>query len=368
MKKVIASIALVTLVLASTTQVAFAAAEESLNIEKAAIKAVENSQPLKTVNQQAEVIQKNYVSVKGQMNQTKYLLPYSNSYSLVKAIILYPLQLKSALEQVNNTQVVVTNAIRMGAYSGYIELLKADYALNTQSELMNSLYEDYKKARLQKEQSMLTDAQLRLAEIAYEQTRYNYLNAQNSKDSAKMALNNMMKEDIAKQYAVLQDNNIKPSAQVRALDDYVQQARTNRAEVLNAQSTLDILEEQYRLGIAEIPTDYEFYKQQQEYEIAKAGNDLELARISVQQNVTDLYAGLESSMKKMEAMSYLADQAEQNYQAAQIRYENSEITFIELNKIKVAKAQADINLKNAELDAWLMQAMMESACGAGFQP
>lgn len=367
MKKVIASIALVTMVLASTTQVAFAS-EASLNIEKAAIKAVENSQPLKTVNQQADVIQKNYVSVKGQMNQSKYLLPYSNSYSLVKAIILYPLQLQSALDQVNNTQVVVTNAIRMGAYSGYIELLKADYALNTQNELMNSLYEDYKKARLQKEQGMITDAQLRLTEITFEQTRYNYLNAQNSKDSASMALNNMMKEDIAKQYAVLQDSNIKPSAQIRALDDYVQQARTNRAEVLNAQSTLDILKEQYRLGIAEIPTDYEFYKQRQEYEIAKAENDLELARIDVQQNITDLYTGLESSMKKMEAMNYLADQAEKNYQAAQIRYENSEITFIELNKVKVAKAQTDINLKNAELDAWLMQAMMESACDAGFQP
>ncbi|AGA70612.1 hypothetical protein Desdi_3218 [Desulfitobacterium dichloroeliminans LMG P-21439] len=368
MKRMLAAILLVTLILASTTHIA-QAAEDTLDIEKAAISSIKNSQILKTNGLRVEQMERNYANTKGQMSRLKGLIPFMpNSFELVKTYVLTPKIFENYLIQLNNGQAVLTNAVRLSAYNEYITLLKADYALQTQSELMNSLYEDFKKARLQQEQGMITESQLRLAEIAYEQIRYNYLSAQNSKDSAYMALNNMMGEDISKQYATLQDYNVIPASEIQPPEEYMEQALANRAEVSNAQSTLDLLEEQYLYGSAEIPTDYEFYKQQQEYEIANAQNNLELARINVQQNIAELYTGLESSMEKMEAMGYLAQQAEQNYQAAQIQYENTMITFIELNDAKMAKAQADINYKNAELDTWVMQVMMDLACGVGFQP
>ncbi|NMA68177.1 MAG: TolC family protein, partial [Desulfitobacterium sp.] len=126
--------------------------------------------------------------------------------------------------------------------------------------------------------------------------------------------------------------------------------------------------EQYRYGLAKVPTDFEFYKKQQEHEIEQLETDLELAKINVQQNVAEIYTGLESSMKVMEAMKYLAQQAEENYEIAQVKYENSLITLVELNNAKIAKVEADINLKNAELDAWLMQTTMNLTCDLGFQP
>ena len=367
MKRILASILLITMMLASTAHMA-QASEDTLDIEKAAIKTIENSQVLETYNKQVDLMRRNYADTEGQMAQLRALLPYFGSYDMVKSIILTPQVLENYLTQLNGNQVVITNAVRLSAYSSYIDLLKADYAVITQEDLMSSLYEDYKKIRLQSEQGMATETELKLAEIAYQQTRYNYLSAQNSKDSAAMTLNNMMGEGIAKKYSILQDYNIIPSAEIQSLEEYTKQALASRVEISTAQSNLELLKEQYRYGLAGIPTDYEFYKQQQEYEIDKAQNDLELASINVQQNIAEVYTGLESSVKKMEAMRYLAEQAESNYQAAQIRHETSQITLVELNNAKIAKVQADINLKDAELDAWLMQITMDLACGAGFQP
>ncbi|MGI1658546.1 MAG: TolC family protein [Desulfitobacterium sp.] len=367
MKKALSFVLMLTLLLASTsTTHAALAAEDSLDIEKAAIQTIQNSQLLKTNSLGIAKLETTYANTKGALRQSLGYIPYVPApFQIVKSYLLTPQMLEANLTQYYNGHAMLTNTVRLSAYRQYADLLKANYAVNIQSELMNSLYEDYKKARIEKEKGIVTEAQLRLAEIAYEQTRYRYLSAQNNKDSAYLALNNSMGEALDRKYATLQDHNIKPSAQIRNPEEYMSQALANRAEVGNAQSNLDLLEEQYRYGQIDKPTDFEFYTVEQEQKIAEAKNNLELARIDVQQNIVELYGYLESSMKAMEAMQYLAQQGEQNYQAAQIRYANDEITFVDLNNVKIAKAQADINYKNAEIDAWLMQTTISLACDAG---
>jgi len=73
-------------------------------------------------------------------------------------------------------------------------------------------------------------------------------------------------------------------------------------------------------------------------------------------------------MKNMEEKKALEEQAELDYRAVEIKYKNSQISLQEFNDAKVAKAQANVNYKNAELDAWLTQTTMDLACGIGYQP
>ncbi|WP_019851353.1 TolC family protein [Desulfitobacterium sp. PCE1] len=365
MKKAVVSILLIGTMLVSTTS-AVQANENKLDIEKVAIKSVENSQFIHSNNRQVKFVKKTYENLGTAVNQAKQGLVFFNSYELVKVVVLTPKAMENMMTQVTNGQAVVSNFVRISAYGEYISLLKADYALNTQADLMNSLYEDYKKARIQREQGLITQYELRLAEIAYEQARYNYLSAQNSRESAIMAINNMMGEDISKKYAVLQDNNITPSSQIKTLAEYTDLALANRVEIINKQNTLDLKKEQFRYDRAGMPTELDV--QQQEYEIENLENELALTRIDVQQNISELYTGVESAMKKLEAMNYLAQQAEENYTAAQTSYENSLISLNDLNNAKIAKAQADINLKDAELDTWLVQTTMGMACNAGYMP
>ena len=295
-------------------------------------------------------------------------MQYQNSYQTVERIILLPMEAENGMALAANGQLVVTNALRLTSYKAYIGLLKANYTLTIQQDLLNGLDADYKTSQLQHTLGMVSQSQLRLSEITYLKSQYRNNSAQKGFNSASMSVNNMMGEAISRQYSTLQDYNITPVAQMKSLNDYVSLALANRADIINVQSTLDTKKKEYDLGKAEIPTDFQFYIQQQEYAIDNAKNDLEFAKINVQIDITNLYKGLGSAMKNMEAMKDLEDQAVLNYQAAEVQYKNSLISLLAFDDAKVAKAQADVNYKNAQLDAWLMQTTMDSACGIGYVP
>ena len=366
MKKVMSVLVVALLLLVSTNTVL--AADDTLDIEKVAIQAIKNSQPVQTYNRQVTEAQKVYADTQAGVNSLKNALQYLNSYQMVEQVILLPMETKNYLTQVTSGQAVMTNAVRLTSYKAYIGLLKANYASNIQQGLMNGLDADYRKSQLEQPLGLISQSQLRLSEIAYLKAQYRYNSAQKGVNSAAMSINKMMGEDITMQYATLQDYNIIPAAQIKSLQDYTNLALAKRANITNAQSTLDTKKKEYDYGKAEIPTDFQFYIQQQEYAIDNAQNDLDLAKLNVQLDITNLYKGLGMAMKNMEAMKDLADQAVLNYQAAETQYKNSQITLQEFDDAKVAKAQADVNYKNAELDAWLTQTTMASACDIGFQP
>ncbi|OLN32128.1 TolC family protein [Desulfosporosinus metallidurans] len=365
MKKIISILMVALMLLVSTNTVM--AADDALDIEKVAIQSLKNSQDVQSVNRQVTLMQKNYADITAAVNGVRNGLRYMNSYQAVEFIILKPMEVQNSLTTFTNLQLVTTNAVRLSSYKAYIGLLKANYALTIQKGLMDSLDADYKKAQQQLSLGMISQSQLRLSEIAYLKSQYRHDSSQKSVNSASLLISNMMGEDLAKQYT-LQDNNIIPAAQIKSLNDYVNIALGNRAEIVNAQSTLDTKKKEYDYGKAELPTDFQFYVQKQQYAIDSAQNDLDLAKINVQLDITNNYKALEYAMKTMEAMKYLDDQANFNYQTAQVQYDNSQITLKELGDAKVAKATADVNYKNAELDAWLAQTMMDTACGSGFQP
>jgi len=365
-KKVMSILLIALMLLVSSNTVK--AADDTLDIEKVAIQSIKNSQPVQSYNRQVGLLQKSYSDVEEIVNSYKDKLRYANSYQLIEAIVLQPLEIKNMLTQVVNGQLVVTNAVRLSSYKAYIDLLKANYALNIQQGLRDGLDADYKKAKLQQGLGMISQSDLRLSEIAFLKSQSRYDSAVKGSNSASMAVNKMMGEDLTTQYSTLQDYNITPVAEIKPLNDYVNLALGNRANIINAQSSLDTKKKEYEYGKSAVPTDFQFYIQQQEYAIDSAQNDLDLAKITVQQDITNLYKTLGSSMKIMEAMKDLEDQAVLDYQAAEIKYKNSQISLLEFDDAKVAKAQADVNYKNAELDAWLMQTTMDSACGIGYVP
>ncbi|KJR48140.1 hypothetical protein UF75_1493 [Desulfosporosinus sp. I2] len=366
MKKGISILLVVFMLLISANTVV--AAADSLDIEKVAIQSIKNSEGVQSINRQVTEAQKIHADTNGMVNGARGSLQYQNSYSIVKSIILSPLIAENNLEKVNHLQSVITNGVRLASYKDYINLLKVNYALNIQQGLMNESDADYRKAKLQETLGMVSQSQLRLSEIAYLKAKYRYNSAQKGFNSASMAVNKAMGEDISKQYSTLQDSNITPAAQIKSLNYYVGVALANRADIIDAQSTLELAKKEYEYGKAEIPTDFDFYIQQQEYAIDNAQNELDLAKITVQQNITNLYKDLGSAMKAMEEKRDLEDLAKLNYQAAEIRFNSSQISLQEFDDAKVARAQADINYKNAQLDAWLMQTMMDSACGIGYVP
>lgn len=368
MKKVLAILLSVSMLACSAPPVM--AADDSLDIEKVAIATLKNSQTLQNVDNQVSLVNKNYENVTEAMNKLREALVYPsmNYYQNVVTIIEMPLEMQDRVNQAINGQQVATNGVRLSSYQAYQQLLKTKYAMDIKQELMLSLETDYKNAQLELEQGTISSPELRLSEITYLKAQYDYHSAQNSYDSATQSVNQLMGEKLPTRYSTLKDDNIVPAATIKPLEDYISAALGSRVEIINAQNTLDLKKKEYDLGKSEIPTDYDFYVQKQEYAIGSAENDLSLAKINVQEDITNSYKILEAAMKSLEAKKAMADQAALNYQAAKAEYENSQITLQDLGKVKNDKAQKDIDYKNAQLDAWLAQISLEAACGIGYQP
>ncbi|MGC7869896.1 TolC family protein [Desulfosporosinus sp. SYSU MS00001] len=368
MKKVIFVLFIGLMLLVSTSTAL--AADDSLDIEKVAIASIKNSQNIQSVERRVALAEKYNEDVTTEVNLLRSLMSVRPSYQSMVAIITLPVERQNDLDKANNAQSVVTNGTRLTAYKAYIDLLKAKYSLDIQQGLMNGLNGDYQKAQQQESLGLISPAELRLSQINYLKSQYAYNSAQKTYQSASMNVQNLMGEDMEtlKQYSTLQDNNITPTDHIRSLDGYVNLAIANRAEIIDAQNTLDKDKKEYELGKSEMPTDYKFYCQQQQYVIDSAQNDLDLAKINVQKNIVTLFGTLEAAMTNLDAEKDLEDQAVVSYQAAETEFKNGQITLKELGDAKVAKAQADMNYKNAQLDAWLAQTTMGSACGVGYVP
>ncbi|WP_186431513.1 TolC family protein [Clostridium sp. BSD9I1] len=332
----------------------------TLDIEKTAIETIKNSQSVKTLNKRMENAQKQYFDV-----QSAAQMAIARGISSVQLIIYNPIDARNALNQFITSQQTTTNSVRNDAYSKYITLLKANYAVSIQSELNKSLAKDNENAQVKLNKGLISQNDARLIEINYLKSKYQLSSAEKNLDSAYMIINLAMGEDISQRYTALIDDNIVPTAEIKSLDDYVKAAVANRGEIVNAQNMLDSKKEKFTYDKATYRTDYDNYIEKTQYDIDRAQNDLEQAKIGVELEINNGYKNLQEYMKTAESQQINYDLAKSNYESAKVRYDNDMITLNELQDAQIAKAQAQINLKNAQLDAWLGQAKMDNACGIG---
>lgn len=334
-------------------------ASDTLDIEKTAIETIDNSVSVKSYSMQTEKTQNSYNDV--QIAVQKVL-----AYGIPNVELMYTsITVESSLNQSINNEEVNTNSVRLDAYSKYISLLKANYAVNVQKELNDNLKKANSDAKLQLSNGLISKNDARLIEMNYLKSSYQLDSFEKNLDSAYMAVNLAMGEDISKRYAKLVDNNIVPDKKIKSLDDYIKAAKVNRAEIVNAENSLDAKKKKFAYDKATYMTDYLFYVQKTQYEIDRAENDIDTAKIDVELDINKGYRTLEEYMKAMENQQINYGLAKSNYESAKVQYDNGMITLSQLQEVEIAKAQAQISLKNAQLDAWLQQEKMDNATGIG---
>jgi outer membrane protein TolC len=350
------------IMMVSATKVIAAQSDTSntLDVEKAAIEAISNSQSVKTYDEQTKDANQQYDSaVSGAQTAI------SRGMGSVQAIILNPLEAKNVFNQFNTGKGVNTNTVRLTAYADYITLLKANYATNIEKSLVDNLEEDNKNTQAQEANGLVSKNDARLVEINYLKAQYQLNSIENSLDSAYMVMNLAMGEDISKRYTTLTDKNIVPANDTRTLDNYIKGALLNRAEIVNAQNTLDVKKKELSMEQYDQYSDYEFYLKQTQYQLDSAQNALDNEKIAVQMEINQGYRTLEGYMKAMDSQQSNYDLAEANYESAKIQYNNGMVTLSQFESAEIAKAQAEMNLKNAQLDAWLEQTKMSYASDIG---
>lgn len=334
---------------------------DTLDIEKAAIMSINNSITIQSANKQLENDKDQYANAVAASKNPRG----SSANQLIQTVILGPIEANNTLQQLQSSVDVSTNNVKLTAYSQYINLLKANYAANVEKDLVDNMESDENQAKMQLANGLITQNDERLVEINYQTSIYKFNSIQKSLDSAYMVINNATGMSLDTRYSQLVDNNITPSTTLKSLNDYVNAALTNRAEIVNDQNTLNALQKEYDYGKAEFPADFDTYCQNQQYKIDSAQNSLDEEKVNVQLEIVNGYKTLEGYMKAMDSQQANYDLAEANYESAKTQYNNSMITLSQFEDAEIAKAQAQMNLKNAQLDAWLEQMKMDNASGIG---
>lgn len=336
-------------------------AADTLDIEKTAIETIKNSTSIKTSAKQTKNAQNVYYNAKAAAQMALSM----GRGDLVNIIVYNPISAENLLNQFITNELVNTNSVRIDAYSKYISLLKANYAVNIQRALNDSLKKTNAKTQLQLSNGSISKSDARLVEINYSKSNYMLDSYERNLDSAYMDVNLAMGQDISKRYTSLIDKNIVPDEKIKPLDDYIEAALASRGEIVNAQNALDAKKKAFEYDKGVPRTDYAFYIKKTQYEIDKDEKDLEKTKINVQLEITNGYKTLEGYMKAMESQQINYDLAKSNFESAKIKYSNDMITINQLIDAEIAKSQAQIDLKNAQLDAWLEQAKMNNATGVG---
>ena len=332
----------------------------TLDIEKAAITAINNSQSVKDFDTEKINMDRKYND-----SQNSTALTLSRGIPNTQAIILNPILAKNTLDQFLTQRDVNTKTVILDVYSKYVALLKANYAVNIQMELTDNLKKEEEEAKLQLNNGLISQSAERLAEINYLKADYQLSKFQRSIDSAYMTINLAIGQDMSKRYNTLIDYNIVAYKPSMTSQDYVKNALLKRGEIVNAQNALTAKKKVLEYTSFDSVSDYQFYSQKAQYDVDNSQNSLDKAKINIQLELENGYKTLTGYIKTAESQQANYDLAEANYEAAKIQFSNTMISLSQFEGFEVAKAQAQMNQKNAQLDAWLQGAKMNFASNIG---
>lgn len=331
-------------------------AEDSLDIEKVAIKAIQYSTEVKAKASAADLTLDRYGKD----------LHVTNAWS-ASSVIYAPLNAQYQIDLSHGDLQITESSVRLSAYQHYITMLKNKYKVELQQKFVDKLTIENEDAENKLKSGGISeyDAGMIAANLAKE--RITLKKYQRSYDADVINLNKVMGEPVLNKYANFIDQNIKPSATLRPLEDYIQAGLVSRYEVTSAESSLEVTKVRQAIEAPDksqsMPLDY--YQATTQYDLAQGQNEIAKARIQVELDLTSGYSELESRLRTWENTKILLESAQSDYDLVKQNYDLGIAGKGELITAEKDYMEAQIQVKNAELDAWLFQMKMELASGIG---
>lgn len=344
------------------------AADEVLDIEKAAIKAVQNSSSVKVTNNYLDMASDSYTTIMNTTERSKRLLLIpqgTNTFTIIKNLELLPITAENQLNKADINFQTTQSFTRIAAYRAYITLLGADYGVELQEKLVKNMETNYKNAQTKLKLGTMSSSDAKIAEINYLKEKLNLQKYQRNAQSALMALNKMMGEPLTKEYSQYVENNINPSDTMRSLEDYLNSSVSSRSEVLTAQWDLDFKKKEQVHDKLTHPILTDIYYTTSKYDLQEAENILTTAKIDVEMDLTTGYRNLETKMKDWENAENQYDLAKTTYDNVSKSYAQGLVSVIQLMEADKSLTGSKIQLRNAQLEAWLYQIRMDIASSIG---
>jgi outer membrane protein TolC len=345
------------------------AAGESLDIEKVASLSIINSMAIKLKADAYETADENLYnatnSTRGISQAARYPMSENTALSVIKALQVTPryveYQRDAALIQLE----AIENAVRLQAYEQYINLLKIDFNVNIQEQLVKSLDRSFKLAEKKYKLGKISKNDYRTAELNLKKAILEQQKNQRTKQSLTIRINQAISSPINTKYDKLISDNIVPEPKLKDVQSYIDSALNNRGEVLNTNKYLSVLEKDYEISKAGHPFDSDIYHKEYKYKIDEASNNVEIQKLNVQLEIMSAYKELEKRDMSLKTADKNLEIAKVDNQKISNMYKQGKISELDYMNANIQYSQAQTLQHNAQLDLWLYQKKIDCASVVG---
>jgi outer membrane protein TolC len=279
---------------------------------------------------------------------------------------LNPLASEYQVNYVQRQRDVMQNTIFYTAYSNYIDVLKAKYAVEMQKLVLAQASDGYKNTQLKAKLGQVSKEQLQISEGQYNSEKLLLQIKERDLQALIATMNAMMGKAPTIQYTELIDNNLNPSVEINSAEEYVSSAIANRAEILNTKEQLEVKTLQRDKsfnnpnGLQNNPSYIQI-----KHEIEILNSQLDMSTIDIELEILSLYDELEGAMDALDSATDEMTEAEKNMKSVELKYKMGMTSKFNMNAEQISYMSSKNNLRQAQLNAWLMQIHMNFASGLG---
>lgn len=345
--KLICMSAVMTLMLSSTTFVQ--AAGNTLDIENAINKAIENSYQIKNID----------ISIEKAKNSYKDATRGSGGGNA-------DIEAKYSIYQYTNQKEAAKNSVKLNMYTQYASFINAKQALDLETQKYQNAEAKYKKAQLQLSLGTIAKPDLKSAEQSYYNEKAQLNKAQRTFASAAKGINQLLGSNISDTYTSFSKDIVEEKPIIKTYDEYVKDALNNRAEILNDTENIKVK----KLEFVSVRNSGNPYITSPEYIIGKfavtdAENQLETDKIDISIEINGLYNDLQSKMQKLQFQTTNYNNEKKKYNEALQKYNLGMISKIDFEDQLSSFKGAENSLKSAQRDVYLAKLKLEYASGIG---
>lgn len=344
--KLICMSAVMTLMLSSTTFVQ--AAGNTLDIDNAINKAIENSYQIKNID----------ISIEKAKNSYKDATRGSGGGDA-------DIEAKYSIYQYTNLKEAAKNSVKLNIYNQYASFINSKEALDLETQKFQNAEAKYKKAQLQLSLGLIGKPDLKGIEQAYYNEKSQLDKAQRAFDSVTKNINQLSGSNINDTYTSFTKDIVEGKPIIKNYDEYVKDALNNRAEILNDNEKVKLKKLEFA-GIRGVNPDHN----SPQYVIGKfavtdAENQLETDKIDISIEINSLYNDLQSKMQKLQSQTTNYNAEKKKYNEALQRYNLGMISKIDFEDGVSSFKGAEDSLKSAQRDVYLAKLKLEYASGIG---
>ncbi|WP_368490045.1 TolC family protein [Clostridium sp. BJN0013] len=292
-------------------------------------------------------------------------LSSSERYQLMKTIANAPKEAKFSIYKYTNEKEVAKNEVKLAAYTEYQTVMNSKDSLDLQQQEFSNAEEQYKSAQLKLNLGIMSQADVKQAEISYYDAKAQLNKAQREYDLQIMNLNKVFDIDVYVKYDVLLKDKITESPYIRSYDDYVNDALKNRAEILNNQENINLQKFEFNIIRGVYPSKYDAMYKIGQYNVEQANDTLDLNKITITTEINNLYNDLQVKSKMLDSKKDTFALAQRNYDTALAKYNAGVLSKIDFDSQSVNLKSAQNDLKSLQRDIWMAQFKLNLACGIG---